>query len=289
MTSNQLRTPAQSDILVDGARLAYGDHGSGEPVVLLHGTPSHSVIWRDVVPRLTAAGYRVISYDLLGYGRSERPVERDTSITAQTDLLEHLLAALGVTGVTLVGHDLGGGIAQILATRDPHRVRRLMLVDTVSFDSWPSATWQRIIADHLGNPGAMAADEFETLLSGQLAMTVNNQGMSEAALDAYLAPYRSTVGRVSFFEHQVRHYDPVHTQRVVPYLGRLTMPVRILWGGADSWQPASYADRLHAAIPGAAEPVVVAGVGHFLPEETPDTVAAEILRMMTAPAGPATS
>lgn len=248
------------------------------------------MIWRDVLPRVAAAGHRVIAYDLLGYGRSERPVDRDTSVTAQAELLERLLAALGVGGVTLVGHDLGGAIGQILATRTPDRVRRMMLVDTVSFDSWPSATWRQIIADHLGNPAGMTADDFEALLAGQLAMTVTGEGdMSGAVLDAYLAPHRSAVGRVSFFEHQVRHYDSTHTQRIVPHLGQLTMPVRIVWGGADSWQPASYAERLHRAIPGSTAPVIVPGAGHFLPEDAPDTVAEQILRMLDAPAGPAPS
>ncbi|RNL85567.1 alpha/beta fold hydrolase [Halostreptopolyspora alba] len=286
-TSNSVITPVDRDIVVDGVRLAYCDHGSGEPVVLVHGTPSHSVIWRDVLPRVVAAGNRVVAFDLLGYGRSERPVDRDTSVTAQADLLERLLATLGIGEVTLVGHDLGGAIGQILATRAPERMRRLMLVDTVSFDSWPSETWRRIIADHPGGAAGMAADEFEELLAAQLAMTVNDRSMSGAVLDAYLAPYRSTVGRVSFFEHQVRHYDSVHTRRVVPHLGRLRMPVRIVWGGADSWQPASYAARLHEAIPGSTEPVIIDGAGHFLPEEAPDTVADEILRLLDVPVGPA--
>lgn len=284
-TSNPVVSPVDRDIVVDGVRLAYCDHGSGEPVVLIHGTPSHSVIWRDVLPRVTTAGHRVLAFDLLGYGRSERPVERDTSVTAQAQLLEHLLEALGIGEVTLVGHDLGGAIGQILATRTPERVRRLMLVDTVSFDSWPSETWQRIISDHPGGAAGMTAGEFEEILAGQLAMTVNDRSMSGAVLDAYLAPYRSAVGRASFFEHQVRHYDSAHTRRVVPHLGELTMPVRIVWGGADSWQPASYAARLHEAIPGSTEPVIVDGAGHFLPEEAPDTVAEEILRLLDVPAG----
>lgn len=284
----QVQSPLDRDIVVDGVRLTYCDHGSGEPVVLLHGTPAHSVIWRNVVPGVAAAGHRVIAYDLLGYGRSERPVDRDTSVTAQADILERLLAALGIDGVTLVGHDLGGAIGQILATRAPERVRRLMLVDTVSFDSWPSATWRQIIDDHPDHPGAMAADDFEALLAGQLEMTVTGDGnMSGAVLDAYLAPHRSAVGRTSFFWHQVRHYDSTHTRQVVPYLGQLTMPVRIVWGGADSWQPASYAERLHRAIPGSTAPFIVPGAGHFLPEDAPHTLVEQILQMLDTPTGPA--
>ncbi|MFS4490160.1 alpha/beta fold hydrolase [Dietzia kunjamensis] len=81
--------------VIDGHRISFGVHGEGEPVVLLHGTPSSSYIWRDVVPVLTEAGYRVHVFDLLGYGLSERPrnPDVDTSITGQVAVLEGLLGS----------------------------------------------------------------------------------------------------------------------------------------------------------------------------------------------------
>lgn len=84
---------APRHILIDGARVAYGVHGTGEPVVLIHGTPSLSYIWRNVMPGLVAAGYKVHLFDLLGYGLSERPRDPvvDTSMTAQTGVLRALL------------------------------------------------------------------------------------------------------------------------------------------------------------------------------------------------------
>ncbi len=267
--------------IIDGVRLAYSDRGSGEPVVFLHGTPSHSFIWRHVLPPVEAAGYRAVAFDLLGYGRSERPASRDTSVEGQTRLLGEFLAHRGADEVTLVAHDIGGAIAQIFATRRPERVRRLMLIDTVSYDSWPSQTWQHIIREYLDDYASMPADAFEDLLIRQLKMTVADpRRMSGEVLEAYLAPHRSRLGRASFFEHQVRHYDSTHTQRITGLLGELAMPVRILWGEQDSWQPLSYGKRLAADIP-PARLNVVESAGHFLMEDAPERVTAEVLDFLT--------
>lgn len=79
--------------IVKGCRVAYGVYGSGKPVVLIHGTPSSSLIWRNIVPKLVDTGYKVHVFDLLGFGLSERPWDRtvDTSMTGQVPILEGLM------------------------------------------------------------------------------------------------------------------------------------------------------------------------------------------------------
>ncbi|MET8114237.1 alpha/beta fold hydrolase [Streptomyces prasinus] len=270
-------------LVVDGVRLAHRDRGRGEPVIFIHGTPSHSYEWRDVVPHVETADFRTVTYDLLGYGRSERPVDRDTSVAAQTDLLGHLLDALGIDRAAIVAHDIGGAVGQRFAVAHPERVRRLMLIDSVSYDSWPSPTWRRIIDEELDDLPGMSQDAFDALLTRQLEMTVADAShMTGDVLQAYLAPHRSVPGRVSFFEHQVRHYDSKYTEEIGDALRRLTMPVRILWGEEDRWQPLHYAERLRDDIPGA-ELVVVPGAGHFLMEDAPGRVVREIRDFLTAP------
>lgn len=265
------------DVVVDGVRIACRDRGAGDPVVFVHGTPSHAYIWRNVLPAVEAQGYRVIAYDLLGYGHSERPVDRDTSVAGQAVLLERLLEHLEVERFTLVAHDIGGAVAQIFAIKHAERVTALVLLDTVSYDSWPSETWREIIRHHLAAYAAMPADEFETMLRRQLEMTVADPAnMAPETLEAYLAPHRSALGRASFFEHQVRHYDSTYTERIVDQLAQLTMPVRILWGAQDRWQPTTYAKRLAGDIPNA-KLVVIPDAGHFVIEDAPERVTEEIL------------
>ncbi|GLZ49192.1 hypothetical protein Acsp06_53770 [Actinomycetospora sp. NBRC 106375] len=195
-------------VIVDGVRLALRDRGDGDPVVFVHGTPSHSVEWRDVVPHVEAAGHRVVTYDLLGYGRSERPVDRDTSVGAQTDILVGLLDVLGIERASLITHDIGGAVGQRMAVLHPERVRRLMLIDAVSYDSWPSETWRAILRTGLDDLARLPAAEFEAMLIRQLTMTVaDGSVMTGDVLEAFLAPHRSAVGRASFVQHQIGTYD----------------------------------------------------------------------------------
>lgn len=122
------------NVLIDGHRLAYGIHGEGEPVVLLPGTPSSSLIWRGEVPRLVDAGYRAHVYDLLGYGLSQRPWDPavDTSISGQVPILQRLMAHWRLDTAHLVAHDIGAGVAQRLGIIHPHRLRSLTMLDVVS-------------------------------------------------------------------------------------------------------------------------------------------------------------
>lgn len=277
-------TLTDTDVVVDDVRLAYADHGDGEPVVFLHGTPSHSYLWRDVAPQVRAAGFRTVVYDLLGFGRSERPLDRDTSVTAQAELLVGLLDALGIGSAHIVAHDIGGAVGQIVAVGHPERVRTLTLIDTVSYDSWPSQTWQRIIDEDNGFRYVAREQEFEAMLIRQLRMTVGDpESMTAEVIANYLAPHHGFLGRSSFFTHQVSHYDSRHTERITDRLPSLSLPVKVVWGAEDAWQPVHYAERLCRDIPGA-ELSVIPNAGHFLPEDAPDELTREILEFLTAQA-----
>ena len=104
--------------LVGGHRLAYLDEGSGPPVLLIHGIPTSSLLWRQVIPVLTQT-HRVIAPDMLNFGKSAKPVDADVSIAAQSRLMVKVLDALGVARADVVAHDIGGGVAQLMAVNGP--------------------------------------------------------------------------------------------------------------------------------------------------------------------------
>jgi len=267
-----------SHVIVEGTRIAYRDGGKGEPVVLIQGTPSHSYIWRNVIPELEEAGRRVLAFDLLGYGLSERPTSRDTSVAAQARILELMLDSWGLDRTDIVGHDIGGTTTMNFAVLNPQRLRSLTLIDTVSYDSWPSETWQKIIREHLHEYHHMLLEKFREMMVRQLKMTVHDKArMSGEVLEAYLEPLSGELGKASFFTHQVSHYDSRYTEEITEDLKGLTMPVKIIWGEEDEWQPISHAHKLAGDIPTAAL-TTVSEAGHFLMEDAPERVVAELVR-----------
>lgn len=287
MARNTARMLVPDDVVVEGYRVAHGGHGpsGGAPVVLIHGTPSSSVIWREVVPQLTDANHHVVVFDLLGYGASERPVDVgvDTSVSAQVDVVAAVMDTYEIESAHVVAHDIGGGIAQRLGILHPDRVRSLQLIDSVSFDSWPSERTQQQMRAGLdaliaAPPDAHRAHVREWLLSA----VVNEAALIEGPLDHYVDIVSGPVGQASFYQHQVAHYDPRHTAELtdrLPELGRF--PVQLIWGEHDGWQPVEWAHRLRDTIPGATLHVVP-DTGHFVLEEAPDAVATQLLRFLDA-------
>ncbi|MCG6114975.1 MAG: alpha/beta hydrolase [Mesorhizobium sp.] len=276
------------NVIIDGHRIASGVQGSGEPLVLLHGTPSSSLIWHNVVPRLVEAGYKAHIFDLLGYGLSERPQapEVDTSISAQVAVLERMLEHWNIEQFHLVAHDIGGGIAQRFGVFHPERLKSLTLIDVVSYDSYPSARTQQQMAEGLETliktPDDVHRRHFREWL---LSAVCNTEAFAAGPLETYLDYISGPIGQGSLFQHQVRHYDPVHTMEIadrLPELGRLA--VQLIWGAEDGWQKPHWAHRLHEAIPGSRLTILDA-CGHFAPEDQPARIAELIIQFCGASSG----
>jgi pimeloyl-ACP methyl ester carboxylesterase len=113
----------------DGVTLAVRDEGEGPPVLLLHGFPDSSHLWRHQIPALTAPGLRAIAPDLRGFGESDRPEEvEEYAIARSVADLVTLMDGLGIERAHVVGHDFGAGVAWALAMFLPERVDRLAVL-----------------------------------------------------------------------------------------------------------------------------------------------------------------
>lgn len=261
--------------LINGTRIAHGVHGEGEPVVLIHGTPSSSYIWRDVLPTLVGAGYQVHVYDLLGYGLSERPQSQDidTSVTGQVAIFEGMLDVWGLEDLHIVAHDIGGGIAQRFAIQSLERMRSLTMLDVVSYDSWPSKrTKEQMQAGLEKLIKADDADHREHFRDWLNSTVQNKDRLAATSMETYLDFICGPVGQASFFQHQVVHYDPIHTQEVAPRYAQLGQkPVQLIWGADDAWQVTDWAHRLNKAIPGSTLHIIE-NCGHFAMEDQPEQV-----------------
>ncbi len=263
--------------IIRGNRIAYGVHGEGTPVVLLHGTPSSSYIWRNIVPVLVKAGFKAHVFDLLGYGLSERPWSEstDTSITGQVSILEGLLDLWQLNTFHLAAHDIGGGVAQRFGVQSIERLKSLTMIDVVSYDSYPSKRTRQQMSEGLEKlikkPDAEHRANFKNWL---LSTHSHEANFDSEALQLYLDFISGPVGQASLFRHQVAHYDPKHTMEIADRLDVLgQVPVQLIWGANDTWQVVDWAQKLNRAISGS-ELHIVENCGHFAPEERPEEIAA---------------
>ena len=274
---------ANQHVLINNTRIAYGIYGEGEPLILIHGTPSSSYIWRNVMPACVAAGYKVYVYDLLGFGLSERPwdTKLDTSVTGQVPILHGLMDVWGLEQAHVVAHDIGGAVAKRYALEAPERFRSLTLIDIVSFDSWPSPRTIQQMQDGLDKLiNKPDADHRRHYTEWLLTAVSNEQKLIDSALPVYLEYISGPVGQGSLYQHQVGHYDSIHTMNVSDQLHRLgELPVQILWGENDAWQVKLWATRLHEAIPNS-DLHLIKECGHFAMEDQPEAVTDLILSFL---------
>ncbi len=110
-----------------GVRMRWEEQGDGQPVVFVHGIPTSPLLWRHVIPRVDSA--RCLAWEMVGYGASiAEGARRDISVARQAAYLADWMRGVGLgDGAVIAGHDLGGGVAQILAVRYPELVRGLAL------------------------------------------------------------------------------------------------------------------------------------------------------------------
>jgi len=265
---------------VDGVEIAYRRAGAGEPVLLLHGIPTSSRLW-DAVGADLAADFDVIAPDLIGFGESAKPPDRDVSMAEQARLMPQLLDALGAGRVVLVGHDIGGAAAQVMAVDAPERVRALVLIDSVCFDSWP--IYRMRVLRATAPPLARRFPQRWFALFGRSLYRYLPDGEPREALAASLAAWSSDAAGAEAFMRNARALDSKITQAVAPRLGEIRVPAHVVWGERDPFQKVRWAPRLRDAIPDATLSTLPGG--HFLPWDLPAQVAREIRGLAARAAG----
>jgi haloalkane dehalogenase len=251
----------------------YVDEGHGAPVLLLHGEPTSSFLWRNIVPQLPG---RKIAPDLFGFGRSDKPEDVGWySYDRHVDSIARLVEELDLRGLTLVVHDWGGPIGLRVAVEDPGRIERLVILNTgIGGGRPPSETWLRFreVVRQLG--GALDI--------GRLVEAGTAQGLPDEVRQAYDAPFptpESKAGVLAFPE--LVPTDPDHPNtgpmnRVLEALTRWEKPALVAWGAEDTVLPFRFAEGFVELIPGARGPVLIEGASHFLQEDRPDEVAEAI-------------
>lgn len=245
----------------------YEAFGTGPPVVLVHGTPFSSYVWRRVVPALAQTN-TVYAFDLPGYGFSEMREGQDVSLAAQGRVLSGLIDHLGLDKPAVVGHDFGGAITLRAHLLEGCDFRAIALIDAVALSPWGSPFY-RLVQDYVGVFRQMPAYMHEAMVAAYVR-DATYVPMDDETLGPYVEPWLGAEGQQAFYR-QISQNDPRYTDEVQPLYARVECPVMIVWGEEDRWIPLEKGQQLHEAIPGS-QLRTIPRCAHLAQEDAPDTV-----------------
>ena len=270
--------PFESQLLdLDGVALHYLDEGprDGEPLLFVHGNPTWSFLWRNLV-RALRGRYRCIAPDHIGCGLSDKPEAYPYRLARHIENLEQLALHLDLERITLVVHDWGGPIGLGFAARHPERIARLVILNTAAFPG-PAPLRIRICRTPL--LGALAVRGFNAFAGLATRMAVERP-LTPLARRGYLAPYHDWASRIATLRFvEDIPLDPNHPswralQDVEAGLARLAdKPACLIWGERDWCFTPAFREGFERRLPGA-RVHRAQNAGHLVVEDARDDVLA---------------
>jgi len=266
---------------LSAGQVHYVDEGQGEPVVLVHGTPTWSFEYRHLI-RAMMGSQRVIAFDHLGFGLSERPSGFGYRPEDHARVFAAFIESLGLERFTLLVHDFGGPIALPYAVAHPERIARLVVINSFM---WPFEDPQLVKQARFA--GSAVGRFLYRYLNFSLRVLLplaygDKRRLTPRAHAQYLAPFRERGARVQVLWALARsllasraHYANLWDQRA--RLGKI--PALVLWGTRDRAFPATYLERWRGALPHA-HVEALADAGHWPHEEAPELVEAALSRFL---------
>jgi pimeloyl-ACP methyl ester carboxylesterase len=256
-----------------GQRVAYDVLGKGPAVVLVHGTPFSSYVWRNIAREL-AREYEVFMFDLLGYGQSEMRDRQDVSLGVQNRLLSALLSYWRLDRPNVICHDFGAATALRAHLIDGCNYRKLLIFDAVAIRPWGSP-----LVQHVRKHEAAFADLPDYLHQAILRAYIRgavSRPIGDSELEPYLAPWLGPIGQHAFYR-QIAQMDLKFTDEVQDRYGDIRCPAMLLWGTMDEWIPVERGRELAAMLPGCSL-VEIPNAGHLMQEDAPEAIVWAALR-----------
>jgi haloalkane dehalogenase len=256
---------------IEGLRMAYVESGSGDPILLLHGEPTWSYLYRHMIPALSRVG-RVIAPDLIGFGRSDKPVAPNAyTYKSHTRWMRAFLKALNLERITLVCQDWGGLIGLRVLSQVPERFANLVAMNTGLPIGAPPAEaflkWRRFAR-------RVDALDMPTLMRNSL----KQRKLTDAEGAAYQAPFPSKEYQTCALKFPALvpirpdHPGAFENRQALERLKTLDLPVLLPFGTEDPITAASE-PFLRSVFKNVAPPMPVAGAGHFIQEDAGEEVA----------------
>lgn len=260
---------------VDGLTIHYTEAGEGAPVLLLHGWPTSSFLWRNVAPEIAKTN-RVIAMDMPGYGGSSKPLDASYSFRFYDKVFDGFFENLGIEECSLAVHDIGGPLGIHWVCENPERVTKLALLNTLIF---PELSWAVILfGAALKTPGARAWLTSPAGIRFAIHFGVADKSrLAPDTIEGTQAPFPDWPSRLGLIKAGTGLH-PGGLKKIAGTLLTLKMPLRIIYGEKDKILPdvAKTMARVKEAMP-EAEVTPLPDCGHFIQEERP----AEIGQMLS--------
>jgi haloalkane dehalogenase len=263
-----------------GLQLAYREQGSGPPVLLLHGWPTSSFLWRNVMPPI-AERNRVIALDLPGFGASDKPPDAAYDFEFFSAALDGFLDAVDVGELAIAVHDLGGPVGLHWALHRPERVTKIALLNTLVYPEFSEAVMMFIKActepelrEQLTSPQGLEA---------AMKLGVADQSkVTDEVVTAVREPFQTEESRLALAAAGIG-LPPEGFVEIARLLPSVEVPVRVIYGERDQILPdiAETMVRVKRDVPHA-EVTSLPNCGHFLQEEEPEEIGAQLARFFAA-------
>jgi haloalkane dehalogenase len=260
--------------------LHYLSAGEGAPLVLLHGWPTSAYLWRRMMEPL-AKGRWVIAPDLAGFGRSDKPLNVFYSANYHVKTLSAFFEKLKIKQLDLVVHDLGGPIGLLWAVRNPEKIRRLVILNTVIYPE--VSIWVKLFFLAARLPGIKRWMVSLSGIATFMRLGVANKAMpTKEVIAAYQAPFTTPEARRALHK-TITDINPRGLKEVAGALPEIKVPIRIIYGEKDRLIPNVTTDLLRfkeerpdvllTALP---------DCGHFLQEDQPGPLSELLLDFLSA-------
>jgi haloalkane dehalogenase len=248
---------------LDGLAIHYVDEGyGGSPVLMVHGNPAWSYLWRRLIPAISAR-HRALALDLMGFGKSDKPNPMLHDFPHHARIVSGFIESLGLRKVVLVLHDWGAPFAMQYAVRHQENIAGVILTNTF------------LTTDFRIPPSAASKITPDVIKDASL----HPENLTEMVMQAYWAPFPDDQSK-KVYQAFARMFpdSPTHPsfrpiKEIEQALPHLKIPTQLIWGTAKSGS--GYAERINKMIPGSK--LVPVKAGHFVPEDAPEELEKSVL------------
>lgn len=271
------------DIDLPAGRIRYHETGDGPPVVFVHGLLVNADLWRKVVPAVAAAGHRCLTPDWpLGSHTIPMP-GADLTPTGVAAVIASFLDRLDLTDVTIVANDTGGAITQILMTRHPERIGRVVLASVDCYDKFlPQPFTLLATLAHLPGSIRAATELLRIRALHRLPIAfgwVAKHPVAADIVDSYLLPSRTSKAVRADVRRFLKSATSRHTLEAASRFPSVRFPVLLVWAREDKLFPVPLAERMARELPNATLRLVDDAYT-FLPEDQPEALTGHILAFL---------